>query len=37
MDRRQTGNNDAEIFRRTASKTKAINIYRTKTRGGGRF
>lgn len=37
MDRQKTGNKDAQIFTRTAQKSKAINIYRTKQRGGIRF
>lgn len=37
MNRRQTGSDDAKIFARTAQRSKAVNIYRTKSRGGIRF
>ena len=37
MQRTKTGNHDAQIFTRTAMKTKAVNVYRTNRRGGGYF
>ena len=37
MNRERTSSSDAQIFRRTAQKTKAVNIYRTNARGGLHF
>ena len=37
MSREKTNHNDAQIFSRTAQKTKAVNIYRNKARGGLNF
>ena len=35
--REKVSSNDEQIFRRTAQRTKAINIYPTNQRGGIRF
>lgn len=34
MQREKTNSQDNKIFRRTAQKTKSVNIYRTNARGG---
>ena len=37
MERERVKSNDKEIFARTANRAKAVNLYRTQSRGGIRF